>query len=119
MAGDLADPAAYQELNAAVAELDTTRGTRGNHAFYLSIPPGLFPVVLEHLKASGLADSREDAWRRVVIEKPFGHDLTSATALNDLVGEVFPAGSVFRIDHYLGKETVQNILAVRFANAMY
>ncbi len=119
VAGDLADPAAYQELSAAVAELDTTRGTRGNHAFYLSIPPGLFPVVLEQLKVSGLADSREDAWRRVVIEKPFGHDLTSATALNSLVGEVFPAGSVFRIDHYLGKETVQNILAVRFANAMY
>ncbi|MSO27856.1 MAG: glucose-6-phosphate dehydrogenase, partial [Candidatus Nanopelagicales bacterium] len=88
VAGDLADPAAYQELSAAVAELDANRGTRGNHAFYLSIPPGLFPVVLEHLKASGLADSQENAWRRVVIEKPFGHDLVSATELNRVVSEV-------------------------------
>lgn len=119
VAGDLADPAAYQELSAAVAELDANRGTRGNHAFYLSIPPGLFPVVLEHLKASGLAHSQENAWRRVVIEKPFGHDLGSATELNRVVSEVFPAESVFRIDHYLGKETVQNILAVRFANTMF
>ena len=119
VAGDLADPAAYQDLKAAVAELDVSRGTLGNHAFYLSIPPGLFPVVLRHLKESGLADSGPGTWRRVVIEKPFGHDLASATELNSLVGEVFPTGSVFRIDHYLGKETVQNILAVRFANAMY
>ncbi|MUH45115.1 MAG: glucose-6-phosphate dehydrogenase, partial [Actinobacteria bacterium] len=74
---------------------------------------------LEHLKASGLAQSAPGAWRRVVIEKPFGHDLASAEELNRVVGEVFPSGSVFRIDHYLGKETVQNILAVRFANAMY
>jgi glucose-6-phosphate 1-dehydrogenase len=119
VAGDLSDPEAYQRLKGTVAELDASRGTGGNHAFYLSIPPGLFPVVLEHLRTSGLADSREDAWRRVVIEKPFGHDLASAEELNRLVGDVFPSGSVFRIDHYLGKETVQNILAVRFANAMF
>lgn len=119
VSGDLADPAAYQELKTTVAELDKSRGTLGNHAFYLSIPPGLFPVVLQHLKTSGLADVQAGSWRRVVIEKPFGHDLESATDLNRLVGEVFPSGSVFRIDHYLGKETVQNILAVRFANAMY
>ncbi|MDO8731215.1 MAG: glucose-6-phosphate dehydrogenase [Actinomycetota bacterium] len=117
--GDLGDAAAYQELAKVVAELDETRGTGGNHAFYLSIPPGLFPVVLEHLKASGLAEDKPEAWRRVVIEKPFGHDLKSAQALNELVGSVFNTGSVFRIDHYLGKETVQNILAVRFANAMF
>ena len=119
VAGDLADPAAYAELSKVVADLDLSRGTNGNHAFYLSIPPGLFPVVLEHLKTSGLATSAPGAWRRVVIEKPFGHDLESAEELNKLVSEVFPSGSVFRIDHYLGKETVQNILAVRFANAMY
>lgn len=117
--GDLGDAAAYDELSKVVAELDETRGTGGNHAFYLSIPPGLFPVVLEHLKASGLAEDKPEAWRRVVIEKPFGHDLKSAQALNELVGTVFSTGSVFRIDHYLGKETVQNILAVRFANAMF
>ena len=119
VAGDLEDPAAYEELAKTVADLDSSRGTNGNHAFYLSIPPGLFPVVLEHLKASGLSQSEPGSWRRVVIEKPFGHDLASAQELNRVVGEVFPSGSVFRIDHYLGKETVQNILAVRFANAMF
>jgi glucose-6-phosphate 1-dehydrogenase len=117
--GDLGDAAAYEELKRVVTDLDDKRGTGGNHAFYLSIPPGLFPVVLSHLKESGLADDQPDAWRRIVIEKPFGHDLKSAQELNDLVGTVFDTGSVFRIDHYLGKETVQNILAVRFANAMF
>ena len=111
VAGDLGDPEAYQRLKGVVAELDQSRGTGGNHAFYLSIPPGLFPVVLEHLKTSGLAEDLPHAWRRVVIEKPFGHDLASAQELNRIVGEVFSSGSVFRIDHYLGKETVQNILA--------
>ena len=119
VAGDLADPEAYAELRRVVDELDTLRGTNGNHAFYLSIPPGLFPVVAQHLKESGLSESRPGSWRRVVIEKPFGHDLASAQELNRVIGEVFEPSSVFRIDHYLGKETVQNILAVRFANAMY
>ena len=117
--GDLGDPEAYARLKATVDELDATRGTGGNHAFYLSIPPGLFPVVLEHLKSSGLAESSPGSWRRVVIEKPFGHNLESAEELNRIVGTVFDSGSVFRIDHYLGKETVQNILAVRFANTIF
>ena len=117
--GDLADPVAYERLKDVVDSLDAERGTGGNHAFYLSIPPGLFPVVVGHLKSSGLAHSAPGSWRRVVVEKPFGHDLTSAEELNRIVGEVFDPGSVFRIDHYLGKETVQNILAVRFANTMY
>ena len=119
VAGDLNSDASFDELKRVVDELDEKRGTGGNHAFYLSIPPGLFPTVLEQLKRSGLADSKEGAWRRVVVEKPFGHDLTSARELNKVVGTVFPSGSVFRIDHYLGKETVQNMLAIRFANAMY
>jgi glucose-6-phosphate 1-dehydrogenase len=117
--GDLGDPEAYARLKATVDELDATRGTGGNHAFYLSIPPGLFPVVLEHLKTSGLAESSPGSWRRVVIEKPFGHNLESAEELNRIVGTVFDSASVFRIDHYLGKETVQNILAVRFANTIF
>ena len=118
--GDLTDPHAYQKLLEVVSDLDATMGTDGNHAFYLSIPPSLFPTVLENLKVSGLATSGGSAsWRRVVIEKPFGHDLVSAKELNTLVDQVFPPGSVFRIDHYLGKETVQNILAVRFANSMF
>ncbi|RYJ06857.1 MAG: glucose-6-phosphate dehydrogenase, partial [Actinomycetales bacterium] len=81
--------------------------------------PGLFPVVVSKLKQHGLAQAPGDAWRRVVIEKPFGHDLESAQQLNEIVAEVFPPESVFRIDHYLGKETVQNILAFRFANGMF
>jgi glucose-6-phosphate 1-dehydrogenase len=119
VAGDLGDAGAYNRLAETVRELDRERGTGGNHAFYLSIPPGLFPVVLQHLKGAGLADDSEDSWRRVVIEKPFGHGLASAQELNRIVNEVFAPSSVFRIDHYLGKETVQNILAVRFANSMY
>jgi glucose-6-phosphate 1-dehydrogenase len=91
----------------------------GNHAFYLSIPPRSFPVVTEQLKRSGLADPAPEQWRRVVIEKPFGSDLTTARELNSVVESVFPADSVFRIDHYLGKETVQNILALRFANQLF
>jgi glucose-6-phosphate 1-dehydrogenase len=118
--GDLTEPASYTRLTKIVKELDTSVGTDGNHAFYLSIPPGLFPQVLENLQNSGLANSGDPgSWRRVIIEKPFGHDLESAIALNQLVDRVFPADSVFRIDHYLGKETVQNVLAVRFANAMF
>ena len=119
VAGDIADPRAYAELGATVRELDETRGTMGNHAFYLSIPPSLFPVVVTHLRESGLADRPDGSWRRVVIEKPFGRDLASARDLDRVVGEVFSPGEVFRIDHYLGKETVQNILAVRFANTMF
>ena len=119
VAGDLNSDESFNELRRVVDDLDANRGTRGNHAFYLSIPPGLFPTVIEQLKRSGLADASKDAWRRVVIEKPFGHNLESAQDLNKVVGTVFPSGSVFRIDHYLGKETVQNLLAIRFANAMY
>jgi len=118
--GDVTDLSAYQRIADVVTELDQSIGTQGNHAFYLSIPPGLFPAVLRNLEISGLAQSpTPTSWRRVVIEKPFGHNLESAQELNKLVDAVFPSGSVFRIDHYLGKETVQNILAVRFANAMF
>jgi glucose-6-phosphate 1-dehydrogenase len=119
VAGELTDPESYDGLSRVLGDLDRSRGTNGNHAFYLSIPPGLFPVVVDHLRTSGLADTQEDAWRRVIIEKPFGHDLESAQELNRIVNEVFPPGSIFRIDHYLGKETVQNLLAVRFANTMF
>ncbi|MFM6973624.1 MAG: glucose-6-phosphate dehydrogenase, partial [Agromyces sp.] len=117
--GTFDDPEAFDRLCQTVDELDQVRGTMGNHAFYLSIPPKSFPLVVEQLKRSGLADARTDQWRRVVIEKPFGSDLTTARELNDVVASVFPPDSVFRIDHYLGKETVQNILALRFANGLY
>ncbi|HEY5032981.1 MAG TPA: glucose-6-phosphate dehydrogenase [Actinomycetes bacterium] len=117
--GDFSDDAAFEQLRTTIEELDTNRGTGGNHAFYLSVPPKFFPDVVRQLKEHGLAKGPGDAWRRVVIEKPFGHDLESAQELNRVVDEVFDSGSVFRIDHYLGKETVQNILALRFANELF
>ncbi|HEY4456819.1 MAG TPA: glucose-6-phosphate dehydrogenase, partial [Pseudonocardiaceae bacterium] len=117
--GSFDDDNAFDQLATTVADLDRVRGTGGNHAFYLSIPPGAFPVVLKQLSRSGLSAQDGDQWRRVVIEKPFGHDLKSAVQLNGIVNEVFPEESVFRIDHYLGKETVQNLLALRFANQLF
>src|SRR5690606_19040670 len=122
VSGEFGDEDAFRRLRETVERLDAERGTMGNHAFYLSIPPKDFPLVATQLKASGLVDDtadRPERWRRVVIEKPFGHDLESARALNDALRSAFPADSIFRIDHYLGKETVQNILALRFANELY
>ena len=117
--GTFDDPAAFAELRRTVEDLDAKRGTGGNHAFYLSIPPSAFPQVITQLRDSGLSDPKEGTWRRVVIEKPFGDNLETANQLNDVVSEVFPADAVFRIDHYLGKETVQNLLALRFANQLF
>ncbi|HWM33973.1 MAG TPA: glucose-6-phosphate dehydrogenase [Pseudolysinimonas sp.] len=117
--GEFDDDGAFDALTTTLEELDRDRGTMGNHAFYLSIPPKSFPQVTEQLRRSGLADQQPGSWSRVVIEKPFGSDLTTARELNDVVESVFPPDSVFRIDHYLGKETVQNILALRFANQLY
>jgi glucose-6-phosphate 1-dehydrogenase len=119
VSGEFGDDAAFDKLRETIEALDKERGTNGNHAFYLSIPPKAFPLVTQQLSRSGLADPKPDQFRRVVIEKPFGHDLQSARELNEVVESVFPADSIFRIDHYLGKETVQNILALRFANQLY
>ncbi|MCW2795388.1 glucose-6-phosphate dehydrogenase [Nocardioides sp.] len=117
--GNFDDDDAFRHLHRTIEELDQVRGTDGNHAFYLAIPPGFFGDVVGQLKEHGLADPGPGSWRRVVVEKPFGHDLESARELNTVLADVFPSGSIFRIDHYLGKETVQNILAMRFANAMF
>jgi glucose-6-phosphate 1-dehydrogenase len=124
--GEFSDDAAFDHLARTVADLDAQRGTGGNYAFYLSVPPAGFPLVVRQLQRSGLSQPVLPAtpggyqpWRRVVIEKPFGHDLASAQELNAMLDAVFPASSVFRIDHYLGKETVQNLLALRFANALF
>ncbi|MFN8102184.1 MAG: glucose-6-phosphate dehydrogenase [Mycobacterium sp.] len=117
--GDFDDDDAFTLLSDTLRKLDVERGTGGNHAFYLSIPPASFPLVCEKLSNSGLAGKPDGHWSRVVIEKPFGHDLASAESLNAVVNSVFPESSVFRIDHYLGKETVQNLLALRFANEMF
>ncbi|MCK6095696.1 glucose-6-phosphate dehydrogenase [Micrococcus sp. EYE_162] len=122
VSGAFDDAEAYARLRDILAELETTRGTAGNAVFYLSIPPDWFEAVSRHLADQGLADRSQPAdgpWRRVVIEKPFGHDLASAQELNAVIERVFPSDAVFRIDHYLGKETVQNILAFRFANRIF
>ena len=121
VSGEFGDAAAFAKLRRTVEALDAERGTMGNHAFYLSIPPKDFPEVARQLRDSGLVgrDSPQPGWRRVVIEKPFGHDLASARALNEALEVAFPADAIFRIDHYLGKETVQNILALRFANELW
>jgi glucose-6-phosphate 1-dehydrogenase len=118
--GAFDDDAAFDTLARTLDELRDSHGIHGNAAFYLSIPPAAFPVVLKQIGRTGMADNdKAGGWRRVVVEKPFGHDLVSARELNDLVDDVFTAPDVFRIDHYLGKETVQNILALRFANALF
>ena len=117
--GQIGDDESFAELARTIANLDRARGTGGNHAFYLSIPPGLFQTVVNQLRSHGLAEEQPDRWSRVVIEKPFGHDLASAQELNKIVSSVFPSSSVFRIDHYLGKETVQNLMALRFANQLF
>ena len=117
--GDFGDDADFDKLRRTIEELDEVRGTAGNHAFYLSIPPKFFGPVIDQLEEHRLADGGDSSWRRVVVEKPFGHDLESARELNATIDRVFPPESVFRIDHYLGKETVQNILAMRFANNLF
>ncbi|WP_374946955.1 glucose-6-phosphate dehydrogenase [Agreia sp.] len=119
VSGEFSDDQAFDHLKQTIDTLDAERGTMGNYAFYLSVPPKAFPLVTEQLRRSGLAHPRDGQWRRVVIEKPFGSDLKTARELNDVVESVFAPDSVFRIDHYLGKETVQNILALRFANQLY
>lgn len=117
--GDYTSPQTFAELAQELTRAEEERGTGGNYAFYLAIPPKLFPHVLEELKGAGLDKHENSGWRRVMIEKPFGHNLESSRELNDLVMSVFDDNEIFRIDHYLGKETVQNILALRFANELY
>jgi glucose-6-phosphate 1-dehydrogenase len=118
--GAFDDEAAFDELRDTLDELCHTHGIKGNAAFYLSIPPSLFPTVLKQMERTKMADNEASGgWRRVVVEKPFGHDLSSAIELNSLVDSVFGAQDVFRIDHYLGKETVQNLMALRFANQLF
>lgn len=116
--GNAKDPAFYQDLKKRLAEIDAERHTGGNVLYYLSTQPSLYGTIAEQLGAAGLQSS-EAGWRRIVIEKPFGHDLASAAALSQQLQTVFPEKDIYRIDHYLGKETVQNILAFRFANGIF
>jgi glucose-6-phosphate 1-dehydrogenase len=118
LAGGYDDPDTYRRIAEALEILDAERGTRGNRLFYLAIPPNLYPVVIEQLGTAGL-NHNDLGWTRIIIEKPFGHDLESAMALNDQIHAVFDEKQIYRIDHYLGKETVQNLMTFRFANAIF
>lgn len=117
--GDLNDPQAYQRLKEHLEQLDAQAGTSGNYLFYLAIADRFFCTVVNRLGEAGLATESEDKWRRVVIEKPFGHDLVSAEMLNAEILKTLREHQVYRIDHFLGKETVQNIMALRFANGLF
>src|SRR5213594_857704 len=117
--GDFADPATYQRLAKMLRELEQTRSTAGNVLFYLAVPPEMFSVIVRQLGASGLVRQEGGAWRRVIIAKPFGRDLETARALNGEIASVLKEDQIYPIDHYLGKETVQNILVFRFANGLF
>ncbi len=117
--GDFRDPQAYERLRDLLAFVDRTHGTRGNYLFYLATAPSFFSEIIHQLGRAGLSAQRRDVWRRVVIEKPFGRDLASARALNREIQEVLDEHQIYRIDHYLGKETVQNILVFRFSNGIF
>jgi glucose-6-phosphate 1-dehydrogenase len=117
--GDLTDAEMYRRLDAHLTELDKTAGTAGNRLFYLAIADRFFSVAVAGLGAAGLVKERDGQWRRVVIEKPFGHDLNSAKALNADILKHLQEHQIYRIDHFLGKETVQNIMALRFANGLF
>jgi glucose-6-phosphate 1-dehydrogenase len=115
VATDFADDAGEDRVAAALTELDEERGTAGNRVYYLAVPPEAFEVIV---KAVGKRRSTK-GWTRLIVEKPFGHDLASALQLNDLLHKHFDESEIYRIDHYLGKETVQNIIALRFANGIF
>src|SRR5256885_1038294 len=120
VAGSFDDPQTFAKLKTRLDELDRTRATRGNRLYYFATPPSTFPTLLQQLKTAGLIRPPLDpAFTRVVIEKPFGRNLTSARQLNRLVLETCDEKQVFRIDHYLGKETVQNLLVFRFGNSIF
>ncbi len=117
--GDLNDPGTYARLRDHLVGLDKTAGTAGNYLFYLAVADRFFAPVVAGLGAAGLAAEKDCRWRRVVIEKPFGHDLISAKALNAHILKSLQEHQIYRIDHFLGKETVQNIMALRFANGLF
>ena len=113
------DAAGYESLVRELDGLDARLGTRGNRLFYLASSPTEFDVILGNLRSSGLSRAKPGSWSRIIVEKPFGTDLPSARRLNDAVAAAFPERDTFRIDHYLGKETAQNLLVLRFANTVF
>jgi glucose-6-phosphate 1-dehydrogenase len=116
--GGYDDPDTYCRLKEQLAQLDAGTTTPGDHLFYLAVPPTLYLPIVEELGRAGLNRS-EAGWARIIIEKPFGHDRASAHELNQRLHAIFQEDQIYRIDHYLGKETVQNIMTLRFANAIF
>ncbi len=118
--GDYSDQQAYAQLAKRLAELDAQKSLGGNRLFYLSTPPEVYPDIVEQLGRAGLSrPANSKSWVRIIIEKPFGRDLASAKELNEIVHNVFEEPQVYRIDHYLGKDTVQNLLVLRFGNGIF
>jgi glucose-6-phosphate 1-dehydrogenase len=118
LSGEYDDPQTFHRLSERLAQFDAEMGTQGNRLFHVATPPTLYPPIVEQLGQAGLNRSKS-GWTRLIIEKPFGHDLQSALDLNQALHDVFDESQIFRIDHYLGKETVQNILTFRFANSIF
>ena len=116
---EFGDADGYKRLAERLNKFDEERGTRGNRLFYLSVAPSEFEGILEKLAEAGLNKTPEGSWARVIVEKPFGTDLASAQELNSVVSKVFHEKDTYRIDHYLGKETAQNIMVLRFANGIF
>src|SRR4026208_1925386 len=119
LAGGNEDRQTYTALKARVEDIERQFGLPGNRIFYLSIPPSSFTAVCEGLEHSDLAVRRAQPYARIIVEKPVGRDLSSAQQINAVTGRVFDESQIFRIDHYLGKETVQNLMVVRFANSIF
>ena len=117
--GDSKDPQTYRELKRFLRDLDAGRGTQGNRVYYLASSPSLVSPIVERLGEAGMNEGEGGGWARLVVEKPFGRDLASARELNRDIRRYFRERQIYRIDHYLGKETVQNILALRFANGIF
>jgi glucose-6-phosphate 1-dehydrogenase len=117
--GDIGSPESYKQLSDLLDQIDKDRGTAGNRVFYLSTAPEHYAMAVKQLGDAGLAKPKPGSWVRTIIEKPFGYDLASAKKLNEDVARVFDEDQVYRIDHYLGKETVQNLMVFRFANGIY
>jgi len=119
VSGDVTDATSVKRLEKQLAELDRDHGTHGNALFYLATPPEQFGPIVRALDTAGLARESGERWRRVIVEKPFGRDLASARALNEELRAVLSERQIYRIDHYLGKETVQNLLVFRFSNGIF
>ena len=119
MQGDFGDPSAFDRLRDLIEEVSVRHNTEGNYLYYLATSPDFFSKVIDQLGRAQLVKQDDGHWRRVIIEKPFGHDLASCIALNREISQVLSEDQIYRIDHYLGKETVQNMMIFRFGNGIF